>query len=127
MSAEGRGPCGTWSTRHPQNEIGRWRHAAVPPKQLRTLSPMAVRVHAHLHQSLRHGTLATRNMRVFQDPCEIVLAGGLEPRGFLRLSAAVSLDQCIERGGGASLVVENERLRENSEQPEAICEQNVME
>ena len=63
---------------------------------------MAVRVQTDLHERLRHGTPAVRNESVLQRPCKIRLSGGLEPRGLLRLRAAVSLDECVERWRGAT-------------------------
>src|SRR4051794_19096915 len=56
LSLKRAGPLRAWATRQPQNEVGRRRHAAVSPKQLRTLSPMAMRAHTYLHKRLRNGT-----------------------------------------------------------------------
>ena len=89
-------PLCSWARREPQNEIGGWRRAAVTPEQLRALRPVPVRVHTDLHECFRNRAFAVRNERVLQRSFEVGLFGGGEPRGLLRLSTRVSLNERIK-------------------------------
>src|SRR5262252_8458099 len=96
-------------TRDPQDEVTRRWLDAVPPQQLRTLRSMAVRVQAHLHERMRNRALPIWDESVCQNERGIVVSGGGKPRGLLRLSGCISLNEFIERGRVASLVLENKR------------------
>jgi len=98
----------------------------MTPEQLRSLRSVPVRVHTHLHEGLGNRAFAVRNERTFQSPLEIGRRGGVEPRGFLRLSTGVSLNQRVEGESGAGFVLENKRQPSNGEQPESIRQQNVV-
>lgn len=110
----------------PENEI-QWRWFASQQSQPgRTLRPVTLAVHAHLHERFANRDAPARKKWRFHRADQVGLLQRGEPRFFLLLGLPISRRNEIERIGNPGLVFDREGKSLAHVHPESVRHEHVM-